>query len=84
MRLHRDSIQVFLMAFWGDAQMYPGKAHYKGLKEKKIRNFFLIEGKLSYRATVAVVELAFLWKALKLEFSGLNGLVVASKRDLPH
>lgn len=82
-RLHRDLTQVFLTAFWGDAQMYPGKAHYKGLK-KKIQNFFLIEGKLSYSATVAVVELAFLWKALKSEFSGLNGLVVASKRDLPY
>ena len=84
MQLHRNLIQVFLMAFWGDPQMYPGKAHYKGLKEKKIRNFFLIEGKLSCRATVAVVELAFLWKALKSEFSGLNGLVIASKKDLPY
>lgn len=72
------------MAFWGDAQMYLGKAHYKGLKGKRIQNFFLLEDKLSYSATVAVVELAFLWKALKLEFSGLNCLVIASKRDPPY
>lgn len=58
-QLHQDLIRVFLTAFWGDAQMYLGKAHYKGLKEKKIRNFFVIEGKLSYSATVAV-ELVFL------------------------
>lgn len=59
------------MAFWGGAQMYLGKAHYKGLKEKMILNFFLIEGKPSYTAPAVVVELDFLYKALKLEFSGL-------------
>lgn len=70
------------MTSWGDVQRYLGKTHYKGLKEKMIQNFFSTAGKLSYSATVAVVELAFLWKAVKLEFSGLNYLVIASKRDL--
>lgn len=51
--------------------MYLGKAHYKGLKEKMNLNFFLIEEKPSYTAPPAVVELGFLYKAWKLEFSGL-------------
>lgn len=59
------------MAFWGGAQMHLGKAHYKELKEKMILNFFLIEGEPSYTAPAAEVELDFLYKALKLEFSGL-------------
>lgn len=81
MQLHRHLTQAFVVAFWVGAQMHLGKAHYKGLKEK-IQNFFLIEDRHSYSATAAVAELAFPWKALKVEFSDLNGLVIASKRDL--
>lgn len=83
MQLHRDLMQTFVVAFWVDAQMHLGKAHYKESKEK-IQNFFLIEDRHSYSATAAGVELACPWKALKVEFSDSNGLVIASKRDLLH
>lgn len=84
MQLPQDLVQVFVVAFWVDAQMYLEKAHYKGLKEKKIQNFFLIVDKISYSATVAVPESAFPRKTSKLESSGLNGLVIASMKDLPY
>lgn len=81
MQLHRDLMQAFVVAFWVDAQTHLRKAHYKESKEK-IQNFFLIEDRHSYSATAAGVELACPWKALKVEFSDSNGLVIASKRDL--